>query len=104
MAAFPNRVTFGRFSTWDLAFLTGLLLERVSLALRTLESAVARSPDLATGLTEGLPERGAGVRETCGRAHGGVGRPAPSAPRAQHNGKALASRLGSARSALLLAI
>ena len=40
---------------------------------------VARSPDLATGPTAGLPAPRPPRRETFGPARGGVGRPAPSA-------------------------
>ena len=70
----------------------GSALVRRSLALRTPRSAVARSPDLATRPTEGLPETGAGVKETFGPARGGVWRPAPSAARAQRNCEALSAR------------
>ena len=42
------------------------------------ERLLERSPDLATRPAAGLPETGAGVKETFGPARGGVGRPAPA--------------------------
>ncbi len=51
--------------------------------------AIALGQRNPTRPTEGLPEKGAGVKEIFGPARGGVWRPAPSAACAQRNCEAL---------------